>query len=188
LHWDPARVAVRQDEVAVPGKFLAYTNACPRPRLLGEPDFLPLANAGYLRHLRFQLLIPFPKLVYFAQVIFNPAIQVFLLRLLRAELSFQFRLHSLDIERFPLVGDSCSGLKFFESNAKCLKLIPVTLFDLGGSLRQFSLEPEPDTLLVFFLPLLEQPKGFLRTKLGNSREVFHPEAIQHLSSLQLAFA
>jgi hypothetical protein len=99
------------------------------------------------------------------------------LRFPRAELSFQFRSRSLDIESLSLVGDSCSGLKFFEPTTECLKFVSVALFDLCGSLRQFGLETSPDSLLIVVVLLEEQAEGFLRTKLGNSRKVFHTETI-----------
>jgi hypothetical protein len=93
------------------------------------------------------------------------------------ELVFQFRSHSLDIESLSLVGDPCSRLKFFEPTTKCLKFVSVALFNLGGSLRQFGLETSPDSLLIVVVLLEEQAEGFFRAQLGNSCEIFHPEAI-----------
>ena len=61
-------------------------------------------------------------------------------------------------------------------------------FDLGGSLRQFGLETSPDILLIVVVLLEEQTEGFFRTQLGNAGEILNTEAVQHLSSLQLAFA
>jgi hypothetical protein len=110
------------------------------------------------------------------------------LRFPRAELSFQFCSHPLDIESLSLVGDSCSRLKFFEPTTECLEFISMALFNFGGSLRQFVLEASPDRLLVMVLLLEEQAEGFFRTKLGNAGKVLHPEAIQDLGALQLAFA
>jgi len=50
-------------------------------------------------------------------------------------------------------------------------------FNLRCSLRQFGLETSPDILLIVVVLLEEQAEGFFRAQLGNSCEVFHPEAI-----------
>jgi hypothetical protein len=99
------------------------------------------------------------------------------LRFPRAELSFQFCSHPLDIESLSLVGDSCSRLKFFEPTTECLEFISMALLDLDGSLRQFGLETSPDSLLIVVVLLEEQAEGFFRTKLGNPRNVFHTKTI-----------
>lgn len=106
----------------------------------------------------------------------------------RAELSFQFCSHPLDIESLSLVGDSCSRLKFFEPTTECLEFISMALLNLGGSLRQFGLETSPDSLLIVVVLLEEQAEGFFRTKLGNAGGILNAEAIQNLGSLQFAFA
>jgi hypothetical protein len=64
----------------------------------------------------------------------------------------------------------------------------VSPFNLGGSLRQFGPESNPDRLPFVVLLLEEQAESFLCTKLGHSPEVLHDEAIQNLGSLQPAFA
>src|ERR1019366_1261689 len=120
LRWGTVRIAVRQDEVAVLRKLFADADARPSPRLVCETDFFQLADAGDLSHLGLQLLIALSKLCDLAEIILDSTIEVFPLRFLRAELGFQFCSHPLDIESLSLVGDSCGGLKFFESNAKCL--------------------------------------------------------------------
>jgi hypothetical protein len=110
------------------------------------------------------------------------------LRFPRVELGFQFRSHPLDIESLSLVGDSCGRLKFLEPTTKCLKFVSVALFDLCGSLRQFSLETSLDSLLIVMVLLEEQAEGFFRTKLGNAGEILNTESIQNLGSLQLALS
>jgi hypothetical protein len=132
---------------------------------------------GNLCHLGFQLLITFPKLGDLAEIVLDSTIEVFPLRFPRAELSFQFCSHPLDIERLSLVGDSCSRLKFFEPTTKCLEFISMALLDLCGSLRQLGLETSPDILLIVVVLLEKQAERFLGGKLGNPREVFHAEAI-----------
>src|ERR1035437_3173941 len=102
LHGGTTRVAVRQDEVAILGKLFAYANARPTPCLIGEIQLFTFANAGYLRHLSFQLLISISKLGDFPEEVLHPAVQVVLLRLLQAQLLFEFYAHTLDIERLPL--------------------------------------------------------------------------------------
>src|ERR1019366_4385841 len=62
LRWGTARVAVRQDEVAVLGKLFADGDARPSPCLVGETHFFQLADTGNLCHLGFQLLIALSKL------------------------------------------------------------------------------------------------------------------------------
>lgn len=99
------------------------------------------------------------------------------MRFPRAELSFQFCSHLLDIESLSLVGDSCSGLKFFEPTTECLKFVSVALFDLGGSVGEFGLEASPYILLIMAVLLEKQAEGFFRAKLGYSRKVFHTETI-----------
>ncbi|MGA8344778.1 MAG: hypothetical protein WB781_22800 [Candidatus Sulfotelmatobacter sp.] len=76
-----------------------------------------------------------------------------------------------------MIWDSCSGLQFFEPTTECLEFISMALLDLCGSLREFGLEPSPDSLLIVVVLLEEQAEGFFRTKLGNPRNVFHTETI-----------
>ena len=64
------------------------------------------------------------------------------------------------------------------------QFVPVTLPDLGGSLREFGLEARPYVLLVVIVLLREQSEGFFGTQLGYAGEVLDPEAIQNLSALQ----
>jgi hypothetical protein len=177
LHWDTTRVPVRQDEVAVLRKLFTDRDARPRPRLVSEICLFSSANSRYLRHLSFQLLIPFPKLGDLAEIVLDSTTEVFPLRFPRAELSFQFCSHLLDIESLSLVGDSCSGLKFYEPTTECLEFISMALFDFGSSLGEFSFVPSPDVLLIVVVLLEKQAEGFFRTKLGNSCEIFHTEAI-----------
>jgi hypothetical protein len=101
----------------------------------------------------------------------------FSLRFPRAELSFQFCSYPLDIESLSLVGDLCSGLKFFEPTTGCLEFISMALLNLGGSLGEFGLEASPDSLLIVVVLLEEQAEGLFRAQLGNSREVLHAESI-----------
>jgi len=49
-------------------------------------SFRTISLDHYLRHLAFQLLIPLSKLADLTKIVLDTAIQVFLLRLLRAEL------------------------------------------------------------------------------------------------------
>jgi hypothetical protein len=93
-------------------------------------------------------------------MVLDPTIEVVLLRLLRAELSFQFRSHALNIETLSFVGDSCSGLKFFEPTTKCLEFISMALLDLGCAFGQFGLETSPCVVVVVGVLLLDEPKGF----------------------------
>ena len=86
------------------------------------------------------------------------------------------------------LGDSGSGLQFFDPPADRSKLVPVALFDLGGALGEFGLEPEPDALLVLALLPLEQPEGLLRAELRDSGEVLRAEAIQNLGAGECARA
>jgi hypothetical protein len=53
----------------------------------------------------------------------------------------------------------------------------VSPFNLRCSLRQFGLETSPDILLIVVALLEEQAESFFRAQLGNSREIFDPEAI-----------
>src|SRR5271166_1429796 len=76
-----ARVAVREDVVAVPGKLLAHADASPRPCLISETDFFQLANAGDLRHLGLQFVVSLAKLGDLSQAVFNPAAEVCVLGL-----------------------------------------------------------------------------------------------------------
>ena len=99
------------------------------------------------------------------------------MRFPRAELSFQFCSHLLDIESLSLVGNSCSRLKFLEPTTECLEFISMALLDLCGSLRQFGFETSPDSLLIVVVLLEEQAEGFFGAKLGNAGEVLHSEAI-----------
>jgi hypothetical protein len=89
------------------------------------------------------------------EIVLDSTIEVFSLRFPRAELSFQFCSHPLDIESLSLVGDSCSRLKFFEPPTECLEFISMALLDLCGSFRQFGLETSPDSLLIVVV-LLEK--------------------------------
>src|ERR1035437_1359379 len=66
LHRGTAGIAIRQNEISVPGKLLADDDARPTPCLLREVHLFTFANAGDLRHLGLQLLVPFPKLSDFA--------------------------------------------------------------------------------------------------------------------------
>ncbi len=66
------------------------------------------------------------------------------------------------------------------------QFVPVTLPDLGSSLRQFGLETRPYLLVLVIVPVLEQPEGFFSTELCYTSEVFDAEAIQNLGSLQLS--
>src|ERR1017187_7501153 len=177
LRWGTARIAVRQDKVAVLRKLFADGDARPSPRLVCETHFFQLAHAGNLCHLSLQLLITFPKLGDFPEIVRDSTIEAFPLRFPRAELSFQFRSHSLDIERLSLVGDSCSRLKFFEPITECLEFISLALLDLGSSLREFGLESSPCIMVVVGVLLLEHAESFFRTQLGNAGEIPHPEAI-----------
>jgi hypothetical protein len=52
----------------------------------------------------------------------------------------------------------------------------------------FGVKPDPDVLLIFLVFFEEQPEGFFSTELSDASEVFDPEAIQNLGSLQVAFA
>jgi hypothetical protein len=115
---------------------------------------------GNLCHLGFQLLITFPKLGDFPEIILDPTIEVVLLRLFRAELSFQFGLHPLDIESFSLVSDYCSRLKFSEPITECLEFISMALLDLGCALGQFGLETSPCVVVVVGVLLLKQSERF----------------------------
>src|ERR1017187_1108908 len=160
LRWGTTRIAVRQDEVAVLRKLFTDGDARPRPRLVSETDFFQLAHAGNLCHLSFQLLITFPKLGDLAKIILDSTIEVFPLRFLRAELSFQFCSHPLDIERLSLVGDSCSGLRFAEPTTERLEFISMALLNLGGSPREFGLESGPCVTVVVGVLLLKQSESF----------------------------
>jgi hypothetical protein len=62
----------------------------------------------------------------------------------------------------------------------------MALLNLGGSLREFGFKSSPCVVVVVGVLLLDEPKGFFGAQLCNPREVPHPEAIQHFSSLQLA--
>src|ERR1019366_8173168 len=160
LRWGTARIAVRQDEVAVLRKLFADGDASPSPRLVCETHFFQLADAGDLSHLGLQLLIALSKLCDLAEIILDSTIEVFPLRFSRAELSFQFCSHPLDIESLSLVGDSCRGLKFFEPTTECLKFVSVTLLNLGGSPREFGLESSACVTVVVGVLLLKQPESF----------------------------
>jgi len=107
---------------------------------------------------------------------------------LRMELVLQFGSDPLNFECLLLNRDIRGGFQFFDSYNERLKLVTVSPFNLGGSLRQFGLETRPDILLIVVVLLEEQAEGFFRTKLGNAGEVFHPETIQNLGSFQFAFA
>ncbi|MFY9743139.1 MAG: hypothetical protein WAK21_14135 [Candidatus Sulfotelmatobacter sp.] len=58
-----------------------------------------------------------------------------------------------------------------------MKFTLVPQYRVGSPLRQFSFEPSPDSLLIVVVLLEEQAEGFFRTKLGNSCEILHTEAI-----------
>jgi len=64
----------------------------------------------------------------------------------------------------------------------------VTLLDVGGSLRKFSLEPSPHVLLILLVIGQKQSNGFLRAELGDSGEIPDTEAIQNFGALQRAVA
>lgn len=87
-----------------------------------------------------------------------------------------------------MLGDSGSGLQFFDPHADRSKLVPVVLFDLGSALGEFGLEPEPDALLVLALLPLEQSEGLLCAELRDSCEVLRAEPIQNLSASECARA
>src|ERR1035437_2019035 len=157
LHRGTARVAVRQDEVAVLGQLFAHANARPRPRLRREVHLLQLAHAGDLRHLGFQLLISLSKLLGLPKEVLDPAIEIVLLRLLQAQLLFEFDAHALDLERLPLARDLCGGLQFLDPPTERPDLVPVALFNFGSPLVEFSFEASPCSLVVVGVLLLEQP-------------------------------
>src|ERR1035437_7368356 len=188
LHRGTARVAVRQDEVAVLGQLFAHANARPRPRLRREVHLLQLAHAGDLRHLGFQLLISLSKLLGLPKEVLDPAIEIVLLRLLQAQLLFEFDAHALDLERFPLARHLRGGFQFLDPPTERPNLVPVALLDLSRSLRQFGLEASPCSLVVVGVFLLEQPEGFFGRELSNSGEVLDAEAVENLCPFQLAFA
>jgi hypothetical protein len=57
-----------------------------------------------------------------------------------------------------------------------------------GALGQFGIEPSPDILFIVLVLGQKEPECLLRAKLGDSGEILHPEAIQHLSPFQMSFA
>ena len=63
-------------KVAVLRQLLANDDPCPCPRLFLEADLLQLADTSDLRHLGFQLMVPFAKLSHFSQTIFDSASEV----------------------------------------------------------------------------------------------------------------
>src|ERR1019366_8160636 len=166
----------------------AYANARPRPCLIGEIQLFTFANAGDLRHLSFQLLISLSKLGDFPEKVLNPAVQVLPLRLLRAKPALQFRPDALDFERLPLARDLCGGFQFPDPRTERLKLLPVTLLDLGSPLVEFSFEASPGALVLMIVFVLEQAEGFLCAQLCNAGEVLDAKAVENLSPFQLAFA
>jgi hypothetical protein len=65
-----------------------------------------------------------------------------------------------------VIWDSCSGLQFFEPTTECLEFISMALLDLCGSLREFGLEPSPDSLLIVVV-LLEEQASVITSKAAN---------------------
>jgi hypothetical protein len=57
----------------------------------------------------------------------------------------------LDFNCRLLERDIGGGFEFFDSNNQRLKLVSVSPFDLGGSLRKFGFESSPDVLLILFV-------------------------------------
>jgi hypothetical protein len=62
------------------------------------------------------------------------------------------------------------------------------VFQSQANTLDFGLEPKPNLLLIFFVFFEEQAEGFFSTELGNTCEVFDPEAVENLGSLQLALS
>src|SRR5208282_1123378 len=63
-------------------------NAGPRPRLLGKVHLFTLADAGDLRHLAFQLLVPLAKLGDLPQAVLDTSNEVIPLGLCRPKCVF----------------------------------------------------------------------------------------------------
>jgi hypothetical protein len=80
------------------------------------------------------------------------------------------------------------SFQFLGSGGQSVEFVLVALRKVGGALRQFRLEPGPVVLAGMLLLLQQQAEGFFGAQLGDSGEVFHPEAIQHLGAGEFAFA
>jgi hypothetical protein len=66
------------------------------------------------------------------------------------------------------------------------KLVPVTPFDLGCALSEFGLEPSPCALVVVRVLIAEQPECLFSTERCHTSKVFHAEAVENLSPLEIA--
>jgi hypothetical protein len=133
-------------------------------------------------------LVPFTKLGNFSEAIFNPATEVRILGLRGKELFFSMRMTKLNIERVQFLGDTGGGFQFSDPPAECLKFVPVSLLNVGGSLRQLGIKSCPCALMVVRVLLAEQAKCFLGAELRNSRKLLNPKAIQNFGSLEAAYA
>src|ERR1700733_547683 len=124
-----APLASRKAKMKSPFReLLADDDPCPCPRLFRETNLLPLADTSDLRHLGFQLVIPFAKLSHFSQTIFDSAVEVIPVRMSRT----QFILVA--------ISDLCGSLRQFGFEARPSRLIVVCVLLLKQAEGFFSAE------------------------------------------------
>jgi hypothetical protein len=134
------------------------------------------------------LLVALTEVSYLSQAVFNPPTEVCILGLRSEEPSFRVRMPQLNIEGVQFLGDSSSGLQLPDPPAECLKFATVALLNLGGSLSEFIFEPSPCALMVIRVLLAEQSECLFSAECCHTSEIFHAEAVENFSPLQVAYA
>ena len=98
------------------------------------------------------------------------------------------RMTQLNVERVKFLSDSGGGFQFSDPPAECLKLVPVSLLNIGGSLRQLGIKSCPCALVVVSVLLAEQPECLFSAECCHTSKIFYAEAVENFSPLQVAYA
>ena len=98
------------------GKLFADRDASPRLCLVSEVILFDSAYSCHFGHFGFQLLIPLSKLADLTEIVLDSAIEVFRLRVLRAQLALQFGSDTFNFECFLLDGDIRGRFEFLDSD------------------------------------------------------------------------